>query len=61
MCRDRTPARPCYALGAKIIGRGDVGGGARVVDAATGAPIAFDTPFWFAVATFRPGIRVVDG
>ena len=48
------------ALGEKIIARGDVVGAARVVDTATGAPVAFDTPFWFAVATFRPGIRVVD-
>jgi len=24
-----------------------------------GAPVAFDEPFWFAVAAFRPGMKIV--
>ena len=34
-------------------------GPADVVDAATRERVAFDTPFWFAVAAFRPGITIV--
>ena len=30
----------------------------RVAD---GKRVAFDTPFWFAVAAFRPDTRIVDG
>jgi hypothetical protein len=36
-------------------------GSAAVMDAATGEPVAFDQPFWFAVAAFRPDARIVDG
>jgi Protein of unknown function (DUF3179) len=35
-------------------------GSAAVTDAATGEPVAFDQPFWFAVAAFRPDARIVD-
>jgi hypothetical protein len=34
-------------------------GSARVRSAESGAPVAFDTPFWFAVAAFRPDVRIV--
>jgi hypothetical protein len=36
-------------------------GSADVRDAVTGEPVAFDTPFWFAVAAFRPDVRIVTG
>jgi hypothetical protein len=37
-------------------------GSAAVTAAATGEPVAFDQPFWFAVAAFRPDARIVtDG
>jgi Protein of unknown function (DUF3179) len=36
-------------------------GSAAVTDAATGEPVVFDQPFWFAVAAFRPDARIVDG
>jgi Protein of unknown function (DUF3179) len=34
-------------------------GSARVRSAESGAPVAFDTPFWFAVAAFRPDVKIV--
>ena len=34
-------------------------GSAAVTSAATGAPMPFDQPFWFAVAAFRPDARIV--
>jgi Protein of unknown function (DUF3179) len=34
-------------------------GAADVRVAATGAAVAFDTPFWFAVAAFRPDVRIL--
>jgi hypothetical protein len=33
--------------------------GSAEVSAATGQPVPFDQPFWFAVAAFRPDVRVV--
>jgi hypothetical protein len=36
-------------------------GSAAVTDAATGEDVPFDQPFWFAVAAFRPDVRIVDG
>lgn len=35
-------------------------GAADVRSVPTGERIAFDTPFWFAVAAFRPDVRIVD-
>jgi Protein of unknown function (DUF3179) len=35
-------------------------GSAEVRSLASGEPVAFDQPFWFAVASFRPDIRIVD-
>jgi hypothetical protein len=37
-----------------------VTGSADVVDSATGERAAFDTPFWFAVAAFRPDVTLVQ-
>jgi uncharacterized protein DUF3179 len=34
-------------------------GSATVTSAATGEPVPFDQPFWFAVAAFRPDARIV--
>jgi hypothetical protein len=34
-------------------------GSAAVVSTATGEPVPFDQPFWFAVAAFRPDVRVL--
>jgi hypothetical protein len=36
-------------------------GSAEVTSAANGEPVAFDQPFWFAVAAFRPNARIVNG
>ncbi|MGI9657360.1 MAG: DUF3179 domain-containing (seleno)protein, partial [Gaiellaceae bacterium] len=36
-----------------------VTGSAEVVDADSGERLSFDTPFWFAVAAFRPDIELV--
>jgi hypothetical protein len=47
------------ALDDATIAQGRDVGSASVVDAATGDPVAFDTPFWFAVAAFRPDVRIV--
>jgi hypothetical protein len=47
------------ALDDDTIAQGRDVGSASVVDSATGDPVAFDTPFWFAVAAFRPDVRVV--
>ena len=43
---------------------GDIAEGRRVPSAkvrslVTGDAVAFDEPFWFAVAAFRPGVRIV--
>jgi Protein of unknown function (DUF3179) len=35
-------------------------GSATVTAVATGEPVPFDQPFWFAVAAFRPDVRIVD-
>jgi hypothetical protein len=36
-------------------------GSAEVRHAETGELVAFDTPFWFAVAAFRPDVRIEEG
>jgi hypothetical protein len=36
-------------------------GSAEVRSAETGELVPFDTPFWFAVAAFRPDVTIVDG
>jgi hypothetical protein len=46
------------ALDEPDVNDGRLVGSARVTTAA-GEPIPFDTPFWFAVAAFRPDIRLV--
>ena len=38
-----------------------VRGSADVVDSVTQERVAFDALFWFAVAAFRPDIRIVRG
>jgi Protein of unknown function (DUF3179) len=48
-------------LDASSIAGGREVGSAMVTSALTGQPAAFDQPFWFAVAAFRPTIRVVPG
>ena len=35
-------------------------GSARVISAATGELVTFDTPFWFAVAAFRPNAEIIQ-
>ncbi|MGI9659068.1 MAG: DUF3179 domain-containing (seleno)protein, partial [Gaiellaceae bacterium] len=47
------------SLNGQSIGDSEERGSARVTDAA-GELVTFDTPFWFAVAAFRPDARVVD-
>ncbi len=49
------------ALDSGSIAAGREVGSATVRSAATGELVAFDQPFWFAGAAFRPGVRVVDG
>jgi hypothetical protein len=46
--------------GASIAGGRNVGS-AEVRSAGTGELVAFDTPFWFSVAAFRPDVRIVTG
>ena len=48
------------ALDSADIAEGREVGSATVTNAATGEAVPFDQPFWFAVAAFRPGVRVID-
>ncbi len=45
------------ALDSALIPRGRDVGSASVTEG--GKPVAFDEPFWFAVAAFRPGTRII--
>jgi hypothetical protein len=45
------------ALNSSSIPRGRDVGAARVTE--NGRPVVFDEPFWFAVAAFRPHVRIV--
>jgi len=45
------------ALDSASIARGRDVGAARVTE--SGKPVVFDEPFWFAVAAFRPHLRIV--
>jgi hypothetical protein len=47
------------ALDDDSIADGRIVGSAQTRLAATGEPVPFDTPFWFAVAAFRPDARIV--
>lgn len=47
------------SLNSQLIGDSEERGSARVTNAA-GELVTFDTPFWFAVAAFRPDARVVQ-
>lgn len=47
------------ALDSTNIFEGRTVGSAEVRSAATGEQVAFDTPFWFAVAAFRPDVRII--
>jgi Protein of unknown function (DUF3179) len=47
------------ALDSTNIFEGRTVGSARVRSTDTGEPVAFDTPFWFAVAAFRPDVQIV--
>ena len=47
------------ALDETNIFEGRTVGSADVRSAETGAPVAFDTPFWFTVAAFRPNVKIV--
>jgi Protein of unknown function (DUF3179) len=50
------------ALDSSFIASGREVGSAQVTSADTGEGVAFDQPFWFAVAAFRPDVRIVaDG
>ncbi|MGH3034081.1 MAG: DUF3179 domain-containing protein [Gaiellaceae bacterium] len=49
------------ALDSPFVGRGREVGSAEVRSLASGDPVPFDQPFWFAVASFRPDIRIVRG
>ncbi len=49
------------ALDSQAIGSSDEVGSARVTSAATGQLASFDTPFWFAVAAFRPDAAIITG
>ena len=48
------------ALDSSDIGDGREVGSAEVRSLASGEPVPFDQPFWFAVASFRPDIRIVS-
>jgi hypothetical protein len=48
-------------LDAPFVAAGREVGSAAVTLGATGEPVPFDQPFWFAVAAFRPHVRVVAG
>lgn len=47
------------SLNGQSIGESEERGSARVTNAA-GELVTFDTPFWFAVAAFRPDARIVQ-
>jgi Protein of unknown function (DUF3179) len=47
------------ALDSADIAEGRLVGSAEVRSPATGEPVPFDQPFWFAVAAFRPDVRIV--
>ncbi|MGH3114897.1 MAG: DUF3179 domain-containing protein, partial [Gaiellaceae bacterium] len=47
------------ALDSSDIAGGREVGSAEVRSLANGEPVPFDQPFWFAVASFRPDIRIV--
>jgi hypothetical protein len=47
------------ALDSSDVGGGREVGSAEVRSLTSGEPVPFDQPFWFAVASFRPDIRVV--
>jgi hypothetical protein len=47
------------ALDSADIAEGRLVGSAEVRSPATGVPVPFDQPFWFAVAAFRPDVRIV--
>jgi hypothetical protein len=47
------------ALDSPFVAGGREVGSAEVRSLATGDEVAFDQPFWFAVASFRPDIRIV--
>ncbi len=49
------------SLDERDIAEGREVGSAEVRDAETGELVAFDTPFWFAVAAFRPDVTIEDG
>jgi Protein of unknown function (DUF3179) len=47
------------ALDSPFVEAGREVGSAEVRSLESGEPVAFDQPFWFAVASFRPHIRIV--
>jgi Protein of unknown function (DUF3179) len=47
------------ALDEPFVAGGREVGSAEVRSLESGEPVAFDQPFWFAVASFRPDIRIV--
>jgi hypothetical protein len=47
------------ALDSADIAEGRPVGSAEVRSLATGSAVVFDQPFWFAVAAFRPDVRIV--
>jgi uncharacterized protein DUF3179 len=47
------------ALDTTDIFEGRTVGSADVRSSESGEPVAFDTPFWFAVAAFRPDVKIV--
>jgi hypothetical protein len=49
----RSPLDSPFVAGGREVGS------ATVTSAATGEPVPFDQPFWFAVAAFRPDARIV--
>jgi hypothetical protein len=53
----RFAGRVASALDQDIIASGRDVGSARVTE--HGKPVAFDEPFWFSVAAFRPHVRVI--
>jgi hypothetical protein len=48
-------------LDSDFVASGREVGSATVTSLATGEPVPFDQPFWFAVAAFRPDARIVGG
>jgi hypothetical protein len=47
------------ALDSTNISEGRTVGSADVRSLDSDGPVAFDTPFWFAVAAFRPDVKIV--